>query len=93
MVSGEVLAERLAEDAEFQAVHEKVTEMTRQLFGGEVTIRRECDPETPVEYFVVYAAARGEVAELVELDHQWHVALGEAAGPAAEHYCLSLVLA
>jgi hypothetical protein len=73
------------------AAHAKVAEMTRQLFGGDVSIRLEPDPEVPINYFVVYAEARGEVEELVKLDHQWHRLLGETVGPGGERYCLSLV--
>lgn len=91
-MSGELTVVDRSGDREAAPEHEKIAAMTRQLFGGQVTINSERDPETNDEYFVVYAEAQGEVDELAELDHQWHRRIGELAGNSVKPFCLSLVL-
>jgi hypothetical protein len=71
-------------------IHEKVVQLTERLFQHPATIRRDCDPEIPLEYFVVETPVAGEVDDIVRRHHEWHAALGAVAGEQAEHYRLSL---
>ena len=92
MSIGELLSNKDTASTDVTDGHESVATMTRELFGGAVSIRLENDPETDAKYFVVYAEAHGEVDELVELCHQWHVRLGDVAGHIEQPFCLSPVL-
>ncbi len=62
------------------ADHTRVSEYTRQLFGGSVSIRWEEDPEYPAEYFVVSAVATGTVDELVAKNNEWHYRIAAMIG-------------
>jgi hypothetical protein len=92
MSIGEILFDQEPTSVDVTDAHESVAKMTRDLFGGAVSVRSESDPETDAKYFVVYAEAHGDVDGLVELTHQWHVKLGDAAALTEQPYCLSLVL-
>jgi hypothetical protein len=76
----------------FQIVekHQTVADFTSKMFNHSATIQRERDPEIDAEYFVVSVAATGEVEEIVQKNHEWHVKLREVAGDLAVHYRLSL---
>ena len=84
-----IVVEKLAGIVE---THDKVVRFTQSIFPGSVTISRESDPECSAEYFVVSAAATGEVEEIAALHHQWHAILGDVAGESAHDYRLSLQL-
>jgi hypothetical protein len=67
--------------------------MTSKLFRGPVTVKKEPDPELPVEYLVVYATVQGGVDELVELNRQWHATIRNVAGDRADQYRLTFEFA
>jgi hypothetical protein len=83
----------LSEDRDRRmALPEAVRKFTEQLFGAPARIHPESDPDVAGEYLVVSVAARGEVEDIVALNHQWHAKLVDVAGDLAERYRLSLEL-
>jgi len=54
-------------------VLDAVLEMTKDLFGENVSVKEEADPEIPGERYVVLdVVLRGDVREIVALDQEWH---------------------
>lgn len=55
------------------ATRETVAQYTRELFGGEVEVTDEEDPEIADCHFVVFnAIANGNDEEIIAKDHEWH---------------------
>ena len=68
--------------------HPQVVDITRRLFGGEVSIGLEHDPEFPSQYFVVSTTAQGSIEHLVEKVDDWHRIIREALGDGIGDYRL-----
>jgi hypothetical protein len=68
--------------------HPRVLEITRQVFGGEVAIGLENDPELPSQYFVVSTTARGSIEQLAALVDDWHRMVRAALGDGISDYRL-----
>jgi hypothetical protein len=73
-------------------VHEKIAEMTRNLFKSEVSIHQETDAEIDDQYFVVKAIASGEIQEIVDQKRRWHELTGEISPEFAGLYRLSITV-
>jgi hypothetical protein len=74
----------------FLDVNQRVQAFTEGIFPGHVHIEQSSDPESDERYFVVHASTDLQVAEILQLDGQWHRRLDEAAGDLACKYRLSL---
>ena len=77
-------------DAASAGIQAQVAAMTRRIFGGEASVRRESDPEIPVDYFAVYAIAQGDPQHVLAQNDEWHRTLRSVAGDLALYFRLSL---
>lgn len=71
-------------------IHEKIREMTCELFQSEVTIRHQVDPEIDDEYYIVRATACGTSAEIARRLEEWHALARKIAHQLASQYRLSI---
>jgi len=70
---------------------ETMLTMTRQLFPGEVVVRRKADPEIAEEaFYSIRVRASGSVADVVAKDRQWHERLVEIVPESAGLFRLSM---
>lgn len=68
----------------------QIIDITRELFPGEVSIRRVDDPENPpASYTVVEARASGDIADIVDRRLLWHQRVA-ALSDRCRDFCLSL---
>jgi hypothetical protein len=62
-----------------------------EMFGGEVDVALECDPENPDDEFVAFDVRwRGEPRELVRMRHEWHDRSDRATGDRSREFRLSI---
>jgi hypothetical protein len=68
-----------------------ILRLTKAMFGDEVSVEVESDPEWPDESFVVFlVAASGELQDLLEKQHQWHREVAEVVESKTELIRISI---